>query len=471
MPLAKQVFAFLQRYRMVAPGDTVVVAVSGGADSVALLHLLNRLRESCGISLHVAHLNHMFRGAEAGSDADLVVRMASKLGLPVFTEMIDVPEYCLRRGLSPQAGAREVRYEFFSRVATSIGAARVALGHHADDQAETVLLNFIRGSGPGGLGGIRPVRDNFYIRPLLSVRRRAIEDYCHDHRLEYRQDTSNLKFDYTRNRVRLQLLPLLETGYNPAMIDSLVKLGNICREEDSFLEDQARRIYAGLRLPPGEVPVALDREGFLTQPGAMQRRLLRLAWQQIAGTRQDLSYQHVEDMMEIFGAGATGAKVELPGCVKARINYGGIEFYHAGSDTAAPEYSHPLKTPGKTIIPELGLVLEAVVLPAEKIPDPQSLPPEEALLDYDRLPGPLFVRRRAQGDKLRPLGLGGTMKLKKFLINQKIPARQRDLVPLVVSGKEVIWVAGLRLSEDYKVSPATRRCLLLKMRGLAAEEL
>lgn len=469
MPLTKQVFAFLQRYRMVAPGDTIVVGVSGGADSVALLDVLNRLRESCGFSLQVAHLNHMFRGADAEADANFVIKMATELGLPVAVEMIDVPEYCSQYGLSPQAGSREVRYDFFSRVATSCGAARVALGHHADDQAETILLNFIRGSGPGGLGGIRPVRDEFYIRPLLGVRRWAIEDYCHSQRLEFRQDTSNLKPEYTRNRVRLQLLPLLESRYNPAVVDSLVKLGSICRDEDAFLEDQARHIYAGLRLPTGGVTVALDREGFQIQPAAMQRRLLRLAWQQITGTRQDLSYQHVEDMLEIFRADATGTEVELPGWIKARTNYGTIEFFHPGAPGNVSDYSYPLNVPGETIIPELDLALEAVILPAEKVPEPLCLPPEEAVLDYDRLSGPLFVRRRAPGDKLRPLGMGGTMKIKKFLINQKIPVRQRDLIPLVVSGNDIVWVAGLRLSEDYKVSTATRRCLLLKLRGLESE--
>ena len=466
MSLIQYIYADLIRFRMVNPGDTVVVGVSGGADSVALLHLLHRLQDRCQISLQVAHLNHMFRGTEAGADAALVERLASALDLPVTAERIDVPAYCSRFGLSPQAGARSVRYDFFSRVAAATGATRVALGHHADDQAETILLNFLRGTGTGGLGGIRPVRDNFYIRPLLGVRRREIEAYCRRHGLAYCQDTSNFKPTYTRNRVRLHLLPVLENQYNPSVVEALVRLSQICRDEDALLEEQARRIHDGLRIAAAGPVVVLEREQFLAQPPAIQRRVLRQAWQQVAGKHQDLTYQHVEDLLELLGVGVTGAEVVLPGLIKARAGYGTIEFYRPGSGYQVPAYAYPLQMPGETMVPELGLSIAATLLPAQEVGDPTALPPEVAALDYDRLPGPLTVRRRVPGDVFRPLGLGGTMKLKKFLNNQKIPAQQRDGIPLVVSGQNLVWVAGIRPAEDYKLSADTHRCLLLELKGL-----
>ena len=465
MSLIQYFYADLVRFRMVAPGDTVVVGVSGGADSVALLHLLYRLQDRCQIVLQVAHLNHMFRGAEAGADAALVERLALELDLPLTMESIDVPAYCSRLGLSPQAGARSVRYDFFSRVATVIGAARVALGHHADDQAETILLNFLRGTGIGGLGGMRPVRDKFYIRPLLGVRRREIEAYCHRQGLEYCLDTSNFKPTYTRNRVRLHLLPILEKQYNPSVVEALIRLSQICRDEDALLEEQARRIYAGLRIEKAGPVVVLERELFLSLAPAIQRRVLRQAWQQVAGKHQDLTYQHVEDMLELIGTGVTGAEVVLPCLIKARTGYGTIEFYRSGAGYQVPAYSYPLQVPGETRIPELGLSIVATLLPTQEIGDPAALPSEVAALDYDRLPGTLTVRRRVPGDVFRPLGLGGTMKLKKFLNNQKIPARRRDGIPLVVSGQNLVWVAGVRLAEDYKLSSDTRRCLVLELKG------
>lgn len=311
---------------------------------------------------------------------------------------------------------------------------------------------------------MRPVRDNFYIRPLLGVRRREIEAYCQRHGLEYCQDTSNFKPAYTRNRVRLHLLPILEQQYNPSVVEALVRLSKICRDEDTLLEEQARRIFNGLRIVTAGAVIALEREQFLSHPPAIQRRVLRQAWQHVAGKHQDLTYQHVENILELLGAGISGSEVILPGLIKARTGYGIIEFCRPGTDHQVSAYAYPLQVPGETMVPELGLSITATLLPAQEIGDPSILPPEVAALDYDCLPGPLTVRRRVPGDVFRPLGLGGTMKLKKFLNSQKIPAQQRDGIPLVVSGQNLVWVAGVRPAEDCKLSADTRLCLLLELK-------
>ncbi|MGB9803375.1 tRNA lysidine(34) synthetase TilS, partial [Desulfofundulus sp.] len=316
MGLEQDVRSFIDRFHMIAPGDRVLVGVSGGPDSVALLHLLWRMKGELHISLAVAHLNHMFRGEEARADARLVEELAKDLGLPVYLEEFDVPAYRERTGLSAQDAARRVRYRFFEEVARRTGASRVALGHHADDQAETILFNFLRGTGPAGLKGIPPVR-GMYIRPLLDTRRREIERYCQEHSLPVREDASNKKTIYTRNRIRLELIPQLETEYNPRLVDALVHLGHICREENDYLEEQAALLYGRVLKVEGEHHLLLAVPELLSTPLALVRRVLRRAWCHLTGSGGDLSYLQVESLLTLLHTAAGGRVVELPRGVRA----------------------------------------------------------------------------------------------------------------------------------------------------------
>ncbi|HAG11929.1 MAG TPA: tRNA lysidine(34) synthetase TilS, partial [Desulfotomaculum sp.] len=220
----------IEKMGMLKPGDKVLIGVSGGPDSIALLHVLWVLKDDLQIVPVVAHLNHQLRGEEAEEDARSVREFSKKLELPCYIEEADVKSYHKNSGLSLQEACREIRFSFFGQLAGKLGAGRVALGHHADDQAETILLNFLRGAGISGLKGISYVR-GLFIRPLLEIRRKEIEEYCLQQQLPVRQDSSNLKPVYTRNRIRLNLLPLLEREYNPQIIQTLVQLGNLCSEE------------------------------------------------------------------------------------------------------------------------------------------------------------------------------------------------------------------------------------------------
>lgn len=463
MDLISLVRTYIEKHSMISPGDVVLAGVSGGPDSVALLHVLNRLKEEYSIKLFAGHLNHMFRGGEADADARMVEDLAGEWEIPLVSERIDVPGYLKKNRLSPEEGAREVRYRFFQRTAREIGANRVALGHHADDQAETVLINLIRGAGITGLGGIPPVREGMYIRPLMCVRRVQIEDYCRTFSIPYRVDSSNLKTIYLRNRVRLELLPLLEEKYNPAVVISLNHMAEIAREEDCYLEERAGGVLKDVLERREEVKVVISLERMARYPVALKRRVVRLACREVGEGARLPGYQHVDRILEVAGGASGRGKVELPGGLSAIIRYGLLEIIKDKDSFAIPYYQHALQVPGTTFLPETGRVIVTEVLDAGGAGDPRSFCRNETLVDLEKLDGPLWVRRRMDGDIFSPLGMGGKMKLKKFLIDRKVPREERDAIPIVSCGNDIVWAAGFCPGDYFRVTESTRVCLHIKL--------
>ncbi len=463
MELLHRVRDFMTRHRMVEQGVKVVAAVSGGPDSMAMLHILNYFKDEMKISLHVAHLNHQFRGAESDEDAWFVAGMAGRYGLPCTIEAVDVAAYRKQKRLSKQVAAREVRYRFLIDTAGKVGAQRIALAHQADDQAETILINFLRGAGVPGLKGIVPVRENLYIRPLLTVRRFEIERFCREMNLPFRQDSSNLELVYLRNRIRLNLVPVLERDYNPGFVPALLRLGEICREEDAFLEEEAVKAYQDCLLEQNTEKITLSLECLGCLPVAIRRRVLRCAWQSLAKRPRNLAYDHTEALMDRAGESAAGTRAVLPGNIKALRTYQTIELTGRRDGQGTPYYIYPLNVPGATYIPEIGRTVHAEIKSRKTAGDPGRLPPEEVLLDYDRLPSQIFVRRRLEGDVFHPFGQVSSTKLKDFLIKQKIPREERDKIPLVSTPGEIIWAGGVRAGERFKINDTTGRVLHLKL--------
>lgn len=458
-----KVKTYICRYRMVERGCKVLVAVSGGPDSVALLHVLHVLQGELGISLHVAHLNHMFRGTESEDDALFVSEMAGRYGLPVTVKSVDVPSFSGEARLSKQVAAREARYRFLNETAGQVGASKIALAHQADDQAETILINFLRGAGTTGLRGILPIREGLYIRPFLTMRRHEIERYCSDMDLPFRQDSSNVKPVYARNKVRLELIPFLEKEYNPGLVPTLLRLGEICREEDIYLEELAGVAYEKAHLDSGAGRVALSLDELRGMPVAISRRVLRRAWETLIGSQRGLSFQHVETTLDLISAGKTGARVVLPGNATAIRRYSTLELVKGRGKQGTLYYIYPLNVPGDTRIPEIDRTVFASVAPRTQFQDPKKLPLTEALLDYDKLPPAIFVRRRMDGDVFHPYGQASESKLKDFLIKQKVPREDRDRIPLLSTPEEIVWVGGIRAGEKWKVDKNTKRLLYLRM--------
>ncbi|KNZ68880.1 tRNA(Ile)-lysidine synthetase [Thermincola ferriacetica] len=463
----EKVKATVIKYKMLEPGDKVVVGVSGGPDSVALAHILTRLAKEFGLTIHIGHLNHMFRGKEAELDANSVARLAEKLGLPCTVERIDVPAYLSEHRVSAQAGARYIRYAFFEKLADEVGANRIATGHHADDQAETVLMNFLRGSGVSGLTGIPPVRQGKYIRPLIEVSRQEIENYCRYFDLPVRFDASNAKNIYLRNRVRNQLIPFLQKEFNPKIVQTIARFSEIARDDNEFICREAEKAWQLLGVGERTEEIRFELDRFWEWPRAVQRRILIKAWEAVTGSARDIMYTNIENLLEFLKTGPASGYIELPKGVVAQKTYNSA-IITAKYEPAQIEYDHELKVPGRTIIPEAGLtIITDVKQIAAYNMDAKAHGIDKGLkahaVDYDRLHGDVRVRNRRPGDRFQPLGMKGTKKLKDFFIDLKIPVAERDRYPVITAGDDIVCVGRLRIDERWKITESTRTVLIIKI--------
>jgi tRNA(Ile)-lysidine synthase len=463
-PLEQQVLGFIRRQHLVSGSEKLVVAVSGGADSVCLLHILVKLQKELKVKLHIAHLNHQLRGAESEADASYVADLARQLGIPATIEKRDVKGYQARERLSLEEAAREVRYSFLAQVAGANGAERMAVGHTRDDHIETILMHFIRGSGTRGLRGLQPAilwqsaaESLTIIRPLLETSHQETENYCRQHRLMPRLDASNLSLSPLRNRIRQQLLPLLER-YNPAVAEALLRTGRIASDDITFLDEQTSRLWDKIARQEGKT-IILDKAGFDQIPPALKRYLLRAAVERLLGNAKDIEMRHIEEMMSLAIKPA-GKRLSLPGGLTFSIEY---NRYLLTSDLAAlsplpilrDEFQ--LNIPGKTRLP--GWRVEATIIDRERMTEKDDF---TAYLDLDKTGDKLVVRSRRWGDRFQPLGLSQPKKIGEFMIDAKIPRAWRGQIPIVCSPSQILWVVGWRIDERAKVSEDTQKVLRLE---------
>ncbi|WP_418791354.1 tRNA lysidine(34) synthetase TilS [Phosphitispora sp. TUW77] len=456
-----QVRATIEKYSMFKPGDRILIGVSGGPDSTALVHVLHSLIDELQIMLYVAHLDHRFRGPESAGDAEFVRELAERLGLKAIIKGEDVAAYASAMNLSAQTAAREIRYRFFEEAAKENCCNKLATGHNANDQAETVLYHFLRGTGPAGLRGIPPVRDGWVTRPLIEVPRNEIEKYCREKKLFARIDSSNLKRVYTRNQIRLELIPLLEKEYNYNLIETLVRTSDIFREEETYLEGITEEYWLEVCLDKDGL-IAIDLKKFLEIPGVFQRRIIRRGWSVLTGSVHNITYVHLAAAAEMISHGRTGSVFELPGSIKLEKSYNRINLYRSAVASVIPKFSYQLTVPGVTSIPETGDCIMAEETEGILCSVPSDT--DEITIDMDKVTVPLIVRSRNPGDRFSPLGFSGSKKLKKFFIDCKIPRRDRDRYPVLVdSDGQVIWIAGMRADRRWAATPETRRALRLKL--------
>jgi len=446
----------VDRHALLAPGDAVLVAVSGGADSTALLHLLHGRAERLGLRLGVGHLDHGLR-PESAAEALAVERLAGELGLAAHLERADVRLLRRRLGTSVEAAGREARYDIFRRTAERHGYRKVALGHHADDNAETLLLHLLRGSGRAGLGGIRAVRDGMFIRPLLQAFRPDIEAYLRGRGIGWLTDASNADPGLRRNRIRHELIPLLERDFQPAARRVLSRTAEVLAEEEAWITDLLQPVVE--RLLRAEAPgrVALDAPGLAALPPAAARRVVRAALGRVRGDLRRIDCGHVEAVLEAAG------ERHLPGGVRVRCSPREIVFERVAAGgrllppAPGPDYAYRLEGCGTLVIAETGEAIRISEPPpgapvAAFGPDPFT-----ACLDAEALRFPLTIRNRRPGDRFRPLGAGGSQTLKKFFGDHKVAPSERQSCPVIVSDGGIVWVAGHRLDERARVTPATRR--------------
>lgn len=463
--LEQRVARFMREYCLVTSGSCLLLAVSGGADSTCLLHLLTRIKDELGIRLHVAHLDHQLRGAESEADAGYVVGLAHRLGVPVTLGRRDVRAYQKKRRISLEEAAREVRYRFLADTASLVGAGKVAAGHTSNDQVETILMHLVRGSGTRGLRGLQPStgwqvdgKPITVVRPLLEVSRRETTDYCRSHRLRPRQDTSNLSLSPLRNRIRHRLLPLLES-YNPRVAEALLRTSKVATDELAYMDEEVARLWADVVKRQDGVLI-LDRGRFLQMHPALKRHLLRMAIEELWGNIKDIETSHIEGMLSILDKPA-GKQVSLPGGLVFTTEY---DRYLLGRQPVAlcpfPVLGGEvaLKIPGATRLP--GWRVRASII--EPGPVPKKDNEFTARFDFDKVGSRLSVRSRRPGDRFQPLGMSQTKKLGEFMIDARIPVSWRRRVPVVCSPRHILWLVGWRIDERVKVTVETKRVLELK---------
>ena len=465
--LTKKIHTTITKYNMLSENDKVLVCVSGGADSVALLYLLYLLKDEFSLKLHIAHLNHMIRAKEADKDAEFVRSLAQRLKLPIISRKVDVPSFVKKNRLSTEEGARILRYRFFSEAAAKIKADKVAIAHTADDQAETVLMRIIRGTGLEGLGGIKPAIEQNgmkIIRPLIEVWKKEIENYLKQKRLRFRLDLSNKDKTYFRNKIRLALIPHLARNYNFRIKEILLRLGNVAREDYACLEKKAEKAFEKLvetKKDKFEIEFSIKR--LKRYPVAIQRIVMRLAIEKIKGDLRRISFQNLQDLNGLIRSPDRNLFLHLADKIKVRKEYDKLIFYNSRRQKRIKRFKYKLKISGITTISELGLKIVTADY-TDKISALAKTAKEVAYFDYNKIKFPLFVRNRLPGDRIRPLGMKGKKKLKDIFIDQKVPLLQRDFTPLIVSAEEkIIWVVGVKTSDECKLTPATKRILKITL--------
>jgi tRNA(Ile)-lysidine synthase len=449
-----QVRQYIEEYQMLTQGDGVLVAISGGPDSVALAHILFLLREEYQLELHLFHLHHGMRAA-ADQDVHFVRELAHRWKLPLHLEYRDIPSL----GGSTQVTSRKVRYQLLEEYRVTLGLTRIAVGHNADDQAETVLMRFLTGAGLKGLGGIPPVREAI-IRPLLGTSRAAIESYLAAQKLEYRLDESNLEALYLRNRIRLELIPQLEREYNPRLREHLVRLARILQDEETFLQERTEELFRNLQEPSPLGEVVLKVPPFRELSPGGQRRMVLRALEELAPVR--ITAEHVEEIRRLV-ENQTGAQLHLPGGLAARLEYQRLVIgFHPGKVHLAPV---ELVVPGKTQWGPWQVTCRLVSRVQVNLPSGPELGQWEAFFDLDAIVPPLRLRQRCPGDCLWPRGLEGSKKVKDLLIDSKIPRHQRDFIPLLVDARGPLWLVGIRRDGRGLVTSATEKVLHVRVTG------
>jgi tRNA(Ile)-lysidine synthase len=442
----------LKKHSMVKGGETVLVGLSGGPDSVCLLHVLGSLREEYGLALHAVYVNHNLRPEENEAEVKFCGDLCGSLGVNFIVKSAEVTAYADEKGMNKQEAARELRYRLFEETAHENDAEKIALGHNADDQAETFFLRALRGAGPMGLSGIPPVRGSF-IRPLIEIERDAIETFLEEKKIPFVVDSSNLKPDYARNRLRHRVMPLLK-GFNPNLTASLAHTMSVLQEEERYFGILVTKTMMKLisRKTAGRIELFLSPLESLEK--VILRRVLRRAIEETEGLR-GIGFVHIENIIALIKKGRSGDRLYLPKGIRVIRDYSLLVMT---SEPPVRISAYDLRPPAECALRGAGLVIKASF---EDGPGDPGDGRSSVLLDAGLIQFPLQVRSRRDGDFFYPLGFGKRKKLQDFFVDEKIARDERDGVPVVVSGNDIIWIAGYRADERFRVTGSTEKFLRL----------
>lgn len=470
MKLKEKVENNIIEYKMFEEGDRILIGVSGGADSLSLLHVLMVTGAEQGWSVAAAHLNHCFRGEEADRDQAHVVKTCREWNIPLMDKKIDVQAIADAKHMTSEEAGREVRYALFEEAKKEFSCNKIAVAQNMNDQAETVLMNLIRGAGIEGLKGMEFVRGNIY-RPLLNIPRQEIEQYCSENDITYVDDSTNFETVYARNKVRLRILPYIRENFNPAISDTLFRLSRMASEENDFLEQLGKGSLAKLRAPAtengaeNENRIKIQADGLRNLHPALAKRVLRTAIREVLGSLKGIERRHVEAALRIAGE-HTGSACQLPNRIRIEKSYAWLiiskETPIVAKDVEKEDQKcYHILVYGKNILCD-GSIVEMQKL-EYKSEMSSSSEPKTIFIDSEKINTQLVARYRMEGDRFTPIGMTGSKKLKNFLMDRKVPRAQRAQLLLMCDGTEVVWVTGDVISEKYKLNKDSKEVIKIKL--------
>ena len=427
---------------------------------MCLLHLLYKLKDEYKLKLAVAHVNHCLRGNESDEDEEFVKNYCKDINVDFYSIRIDVNSLAKEKGISCESAGREARYNFFMHVFSKINADKIALAHNANDQAETVMMRIMRGTGMEGLTGIKPVRDSIYIRPLINITRDEIEDYCSREKILTRTDKTNFQNIYTRNKIRLDLFPYMNSTFDCDIIKSLDRLADTVRIDNDYIKKVCDEKYKKF-CTKDDSKIIILKEAF-SEHEAVLSRILRKAIEELTGTLNNFEKKHIYDIINIQKHD-TGKVVMLPKGFAALNNYGNIELlnYDRLMENRFKTNKECVLHEGVNVLKEYSYKVWLRIIDNEGKIDFKSSK-NIKYFDLSKINGDIKIRYRKEGDQFHPLGLSGCKKIKDVLINLKVPAYKRNSIPLICFGSKIAWIVGYNISDEFKINSATKKILEIK---------
>lgn len=451
----------IEKYNLLEKGERVVVALSGGPDSTALLAVLVKIAREMDLTLIVAHFNHGLRGRESNADEKFSRDLAKKMGLFFCSGKMDKKSN--KKGISPEDFYRRQRYNFLDKVAKDNRAQKIALGHNLQDQAETVLLNLLRGSGLEGLKGFLPKRDGKFIRPLMETSRQKIISFLDKSGISYCQDSSNKNMMYLRNQIRGELIPYLKEKYNPKIEENLARMAEILRTEDEFIQKQVAEAFRSPFVQSSQNRVLLKIDFLNKLSPAIRLRLFKTILEDLSPQKNGITFLHVKSMDDLTKKSESGKKVVLPLKIEARREYDNLILERKTTRLKQDKYEYIMNIPGAVYIKEKNLTVKAKVLKKRNVDlDSKNI----IYLDWDKIKRPVIIRNRRDGDWFQPLGMTGRQKIKDYFIDHKIPVLERDKIMLLVDKLSVICIENMHLNDRVKITSETKNVLKLDITGL-----
>lgn len=458
----EKVLSTINKHELIQKGDKIVVGLSGGPDSVCLLHILSRLKEELDLEIYAAHLNHQIRGIEAQKDAFYISKLCEEMGITFFIKSINVPEYCEKNGVSIEEGARKLRYEMFYEIKNNTRANKIAIGHNLNDQAETILMRMMRGTGLQGLKGIEYIRDGVIIRPILDIERNDIEEYCKQNKLNPRIDKTNLESIYTRNKIRLELIPYMKDNFNSNIIESIVRMGNSLRSDNDYIESEALIKFKEVSNIKSD-SVEINLKPYINLHNSMKVRILRNSIKHILGDTNFIDQRHIDDIIELEDESKIDKVINLPRGIYVYRKKNSIILTNKEIVIEEIEFCYNIPSNGFIKVKEIGTIIETQVVSIDKYKRSKS-DKSCKWFDFNKIKGGIVVRNRRSGDKIKLSG--GSKKIKDLFIDIKIPKEDRCKVPVIADDQGILSVGNFRNSENYKIDEETKEVLKVSFKKL-----